>query len=200
MTGGSYVAGATGSHSVTVSYDDVNRYREDNEGNNTLKRTLVVGASNTGTGLRGRYYNLPANGVYPPANPFGATPTLTRTDATVNFGWLNSAPGGSVTADNYAVSWEGVVEAPVSGTYTFTTRSDDGVRLFVNGVSVINNWTDHGPTDNNSAGITLSAGQRVPVRMEYYERGGGAEARLHWAYPGQVKQVVPLTRLYPAVH
>ena len=46
-------------------------------------------------------------------------------------------------ADNFSVRWSGQVLAPVTGTYTFTTTSDDGVRLYVNGQLLIDNWTDH---------------------------------------------------------
>lgn len=89
------------------------------------------------------------------------------------------------------------MQAPVSGNYTFSTASDDGVRLWVNGVLRINNWSDHAPTTNTSAPVALVAGQKYSIVMEYYERGGGAVARLQWAYPGQATQVIPQSRLYP---
>ena len=60
------------------------------------------------------------------------------------------------------------------------TETDDGVRLWLNDAQVINNWTDHGPTKDTTAAITLIAGQRYDVTMEYYEKGGGAEARASW--------------------
>ena len=58
------------------------------------------------------------------------------------------------------------------------------MRLWLNGVQIVNNWTDHGPTTNTSTVITLTAGQRVSIRMEYYEKTGGAVARLRWLAPG----------------
>lgn len=64
-----------------------------------------------------------------------------------------------------------------SETYTFYTVSDDGVRLWVNGVLVINHWTDH-PATENAGTVTLAAGQLYDIRMEFYERSGGAVARL----------------------
>ena len=75
--------------------------------------------------------------------------------------------------------------APVTGTYTFTTTSDDGVRLYVNGQLLIDNWTDHrGRTEQRDAS-SLAAGQRYDIRMDYYDHATLATARLSWAYPGQ---------------
>jgi hypothetical protein len=141
-------------------------------------------------GLTAKYYKDPGNGTH------FATLVLTRVDPTVNFTWGTAAPAAGVTADNFSVRWTGRVQAPVTGTYRFTTVSDDGIRLTVNGVQVINNWTDHAVTTNTSAGISLTAGVKYTITLEYYEKGGDATAKLQWSYPGQAVQVIPLTRLF----
>jgi hypothetical protein len=141
-------------------------------------------------GLTAKYYKDPGNGTH------FATLVLTRIDPTVNFTWGTAAPAAGVTADNFSVRWTGRVQAPVTGTYRFTTVSDDGIRLTVNGVQVINNWTDHAATTNTSAGISLTAGVKYTITLEYYEKGGDATARLQWAYPGQALQVIPASRLF----
>lgn len=140
------------------------------------------------TGLRGDYFaNL----------TFSGTAALTRFQA-VDFDWGTGAPGPGVPADNFSVRWTGFVTAPTGGTYRFRTVSDDGVRLWVNGTRVINNWTDHGPTTDTSTSIRLSAGQRVPIGLDYYERGGGAVIRLQWLTPGALQYVpVPAGVLTP---
>jgi hypothetical protein len=61
---------------------------------------------------------------------------------------------------------------------------------------VIDNWTDHASTTNTSAPIALEAGVKYAIRMEFYERGGGAIARLLWAHPGQGQTVIPQARLF----
>ena len=91
---------------------------------------------------------------------------------------------------------DGSIEAPVTGTYTFYTVSDDGVRLWVNGQRIISNWTDHGATENSGT-ITLTAGQRYTIRMDFYENGGNATARLLWSNASIPKAVVPTVRLFP---
>ncbi len=69
-----------------------------------------------------------------------------------------------------------------AGPYLFTTTADDGVRVFLDGVSLINQWKDQGPT-TYTATQTVTAGSHI-VRMEFYENGGGAVARLSWANTG----------------
>ena len=85
----------------------------------------------------------------------------------------------------------------MSGAYTFATESDDGVRLWINNQQVINNWTDHGATTNTSAPITLTAGVSYDVRLEFYDRTGGAIIRLLWSYPGQSQVIIPQSALFP---
>ena len=55
-------------------------------------------------------------------------------------------------------------------------------------------WSTTGRTTRlrqNSGNLALAAGQKYDIRLEFYERGGLATARLSWAYPGQALQVVP---------
>ncbi|WP_273844813.1 PA14 domain-containing protein [Rubrobacter calidifluminis] len=120
---------------------------------------------------------------------------VSRVDPTVNFDWGNGSPDPAIGPDTFSARWTGQIEAPVSGDYTFTTTSDDGVRLFVNGQELIDDWGDHAPTDDSGT-ITLQAGQRYDIQMDYYEDGGGAVAKLQWSYPGQPEQVVPSSVLY----
>ena len=142
-----------------------------------------------GTGLRGDYYNF--------INLTGA-PVLTRTDATVDFDFGTGSPGGNTLSDYFSARWTGQIQSPIAGDVTLTTISDDGVRLYLNGQLIIDNWTYHAPTTNNSSPLSLVAGQKYDVRMEMYENTGGAVAKLHWSYAGQADQAIPRQYLYPA--
>ncbi len=147
----------------------------------------VVGGGGNGTGLTGDYYdNMDFTGF-----------ALTRVDATVNFNWGSGAPDASMGADSFSVQWTGQVEPLYSENYTFYTNSDDGVRLWVNGQSLIDNWTDHGPTEDSGI-IGLTAGTKYDISMDFYENGGGAVAELRWSSPSQAKEVIPQTQLYEA--
>ena len=147
----------------------------------------VVPVGGTGNGLLGTYF---------PSTGFTGV-SVTRTDATVNFDWGYGSPVSGIGVDAFSVRWAGQVQAQFFETYTFTTMSDDGVRLWVNGQQLINNWTDHGPSENSGT-ITLVAGQKYDVKMEYYENGGGAVAKLSWASPSTAKQIIPASQLYPS--
>jgi hypothetical protein len=155
----------------------------------TTDDVVVTVNAASANGLTAQYYNDPGNGTH------FATLVLTRIDSTINFNWSGS-PASGVKSDNFSVRWTGRVEAPVSGTYRFSTVSDDGIRVWVNGQLVINNWTDHPSTTNTSAAISLTAGTRYTLKVEYYEHTGNTVARLQWSYPGQATQVIPQSRLF----
>lgn len=119
-------------------------------------------------------------------------------DPTVNFTWGTNAPNSIVPADNFAARWTGQVRAKTSETYTFYTRSDDGIRLWVNGQLLINNWTDHDVIEN-SGSIVLTAGQSYDIKLEYYDSTGGATAQLLWSSPTQAKEIVPASQLFQGI-
>ncbi len=124
---------------------------------------------------------------------------LTRIDPQIDFNWGD--PGGpdpAVGNDQFSARWTGEVEAPFTETYTFYTNSDDGVRLWIDGKQLVDNWTDHGPTENSGT-IDLVAGNTYSLQMEYYENGGGAVAELRWSSPSTPKQIVPQAALSPPV-
>ncbi|MCX8091420.1 MAG: PA14 domain-containing protein, partial [Verrucomicrobiae bacterium] len=139
----------------------------------------------TGTGLRGLYYD----------NTDFSALKLARVDGPVNFDWGNGSPHAALGADTFAVRWIGQVEPRYSQTYTFYTGTDDGVRLWVNGVLLIDRWNDQAHTEW-SGSIALTAGQKYDIRMDYYENGGAASAQLRWSSPSQVKEIIPASQLY----
>jgi alpha-tubulin suppressor-like RCC1 family protein len=138
------------------------------------------------TGLTGNYYD----------NMDFTNLKVTRTDPTVNFNWSWGAPDPSMGADQFTVRWTGKVQTKYSETYTFYTVTDDGVRLWVNNVLLIDDWNNHGSTENSGT-ITLNAGTRYDIKMEYFENGGGAISKLYWSSPSQPKEIIPPNRLFP---
>jgi hypothetical protein len=151
----------------------------------TSSGSTCSAVSGSGTGLNGDYFS----------GTTLATKVLTRSDATVDFQWANAAPASGVPADNFSVRWTGQISPRYSGATTFYTSSDDGVRLWINGQLLIDNWTNHGTTEN-SGSVTLTAGQKYDLKLEYYEATGGATARLLWSSSCEPKAVVPSSQLY----
>jgi len=84
-----------------------------------------------------------------------------------------------------------------SETYTFYTTSDDGIRLWVNGVQLVNDWVRQGATEM-SGSINLVAGQKYDIVIEYYEAAGYAVTKLAWSSPSTPKAIIPASALYPA--
>jgi glucose/arabinose dehydrogenase len=154
--------------------------------NTTYTATYRVMTGGPGTGLAATYYNN--------ANFTGTT--VVRTDPTVNFDWASGSPAPALGANTFSARWTGQVQPQFSETYTFYTQSDDGVRLWVNNVLLVNNWTDHALTENSGT-IALTGGQRYDIRMEFYENTGLATARLLWSSLSTAKAVVPAASLYP---
>jgi glucan endo-1,3-alpha-glucosidase len=173
-----------GNHTIEAFADDVNRIAESNESNNKLGKSMFVPTA-PGTGLAGQYFD----------NMDFTNPKLSRTDTVINFNWGSGSPVSTMGPDQFSVRWTGQVQPKYSETYTFYTNSDDGVRLWVNGQQIINNWTDHAPTVNKGT-ISLVAGQKYDIKMEFYENGGGAIAGLSWSSISQGKQVIPKAQLY----
>ncbi len=120
---------------------------------------------------------------------------VTRVDPTVDFSWAYGSPDASIAPDTFSARWTGKIQPKFSETYTFSTTSDDGVRLWVNGQEIVNNWTNHGATVNSGT-IALQAGQKYDIKMEYYENTGNAVAKLAWASASQPLQIVPTGQLF----
>lgn len=140
----------------------------------------------TGTGLLGEYFD----------NADFTALKVVRVDATVNASWGTGAPAPGVGVDTFSVRWTGQVEAPVTGTYTFHATTDNGRRLWVNGVRIIDRWIED--TLSYSGTVSLTAGQRYDIQLEMYENTGSAGAKLEWSAPGLTREVIPSNRLYPA--
>lgn len=119
---------------------------------------------------------------------------LFRIDPTVDFNWGAGAPDGALPANGFSTRWTGEVRPEFSETYRFFTSTDDGVRLWVNNVLVIDRWVDQSVTEW-WADVPLTAGNWYPIRMEYYENGGDAVARLSWRSASQPKEIIPEARL-----
>lgn len=137
-------------------------------------------------GLRGSYF----------ANTSLTNLAFTRIDPVINFP-TGVTSGPRLPGDHYSVRWAGKIRARTSGRYEFRTVSDDGVRLWVNGRRLINNWTDHGPTEDIGA-ISLSGNQSYDIVLEYYQGGGPAEITLRWNPPGGTLGIIPASELSPA--
>ena len=143
-------------------------------------------------GLLGRYYS----------DMESQTEHSVRIDTGIDFNFGDAPPTGSKP---FSVSWIGYLEARARGTYTLSTVTDDGVRLWLNdrpGASrqagarlLIDQWVPQSATEHRAT-VELKAGRYYPLRVDYFERSGDAEARLFWSGPGIEKQIIPASNLW----
>jgi len=141
-----------------------------------------------GTGLLGEYFA---------GKELAGKPVVTRVDPTIAFDWLLNGPAPGLPADGFSVRWRGQVVPRFSETYTFQTYSDDGVRVWVDGKLLIDDWKNQAATANQGK-IALEAGKRYDIRVEYYEQDRTANMMLAWVSPSQPYEIIPKSRLYPA--
>ena len=122
--------------------------------------------------------------------------TVNRTDSQINFNWDNKSPVSLIAPTTFSVRWTGKIKAAKTERYTFHVNSDDGVRLWVNGQRLLNCWTVHPPTDFTSASISLVAGQKYDIKIEYFQRFGRSRIALAWSSKSMGKQLVPASALF----
>jgi hypothetical protein len=105
-------------------------------------------------------------------------PALVRNDTDIQFNWGAASPApGVIPKDGFSVRWTRRLDLR-PGTYRFSVTVDDGVRLWVDGRLVIDQWRDQSSTTYH-ADVSVPAGG-VQVRMEYYDSLLDAVARLTW--------------------
>lgn len=122
---------------------------------------------------------------------FSNAPVITKCERSIENDWGESGPGtridsgkadGPATAksvgnDHFSVRWEGDFNFE-PGVYTFVARADDGIRVYVGGQLIINEWRIQGVKEFK-AKRTMTGGT-YHVKVEYFENVGGAEARVRW--------------------
>ena len=126
--------------------------------------TLIVTPTN---GFTGKYYD----------NLKFSTLKVTRTDSAINFDWGYGSPATSISPDTFSVRWTGNINFS-GGNYTFKATVDDGMKIWIDGIQVLNKWFDQ-PATTYTFNRTLTAGVHT-VRIDYYENYGSAVAKLSW--------------------
>jgi len=166
--------------------DGITDGEEVTNGTNPLISESVEAA---GFGLQGDYYAGTNFNSY----------VDSRIDASIDFDFWelsNDMPFG-MAGDNFSIRWTGEIEIPYTDEYRFRIRSDDGMRLWIDGQEVISRWRQ-GFQDRTSAPIALQSGQRVTIQIEYFEAGGTETIRLFWrSATYQNEEVIPQAYLYP---
>jgi len=124
---------------------------------------------------------------------FFYTPVKVTVDPQINMDWGTGLI--TPTGANYiSVRWVGKVKTQYAETYTFYATTDDGARLWVDSVPLIDRWDSY--CNETSATIALKANVFYDIKMEYKQVTGSAFAKLSWASQSTPKEIVPSSQLY----
>jgi hypothetical protein len=162
------------------------------QGSNLWGNTITEGSvavrmsAGNGNGLKAQYFNNMT---------LTGPPVLSRVDQAVAFDWGTGSPDPAVASDAFSVRWTGQVQGFATEAYTFETESEDGVRLWIDGVLVIDEWLNGGPT-KYTATVNLTAGTKYAIVLEYFNNTGAAVVKLRWSSATTPYDFVPQTQLY----
>ncbi|MFA6515164.1 MAG: peptidoglycan-binding protein [Candidatus Paceibacterota bacterium] len=145
----------------------------------------AVNPSNTVQGLDYKYYEGTSYTVLP------NFPTLTpvKTGTTTDFD-ITLADRPEVFSFNFT----GYVTVPTDGDYIFYTSSDDGSRIYIDDILIVNNDGLHDLIEQSGT-IGLRAGKHA-ISTQYFNQLGGKSLSVRYAGPGITKQLIPTASLF----
>ena len=145
-----------------------------------------AGAADAVHGLQAEFFDAP---------DLTGSPVVTRVDPTVDFDWGLAEPVPGV-GDTFSVRWSGTVTPRYSERYKLLITSDDGVRLYIDGQPVIDDFTMHASLER-SGEVSLTAGKAHRIELEYFDGVKHANVKLEWRSRSQAREVVPQSALAP---
>ncbi len=203
------VGGGAGQKSLSVTYGSVGAgvaevaipaavLFQPLDGGATVQPAAPVTAGDLDPGLHYKYFE--ANLTTFPAD-FNTQTPLAVGGSTTGFDRspfpITARP--AARAENYAFQWNGYILVGVQGAYTFTTESDDGSALYIDGVKVVTDNDGTHAGQSRSGVVTLAMGYHA-IRVDYFQAGGGAAGAslgVSWQGPGVATDVaIPLTVLF----
>ena len=142
-------------------------------------------------GLTATSYNRQGYNNAPPLPTANETPLNTENVSNIDFQWGGGLVLNSGKAEDVLVAFEGNIMVPADGWYTFYAPGDDGIKLTIAGMNLINDWYDKGGGGSVSEPMWIRAGILYPTTLYYYENGGGAWVQLLYSTADSGFTVVP---------
>jgi len=178
----------------STTYEWQVRYQDDLGGwsqySNPTQFT-VAAAVGVGIGLTGTYF------AYDTKRDVITKLVGVRLDPVIDFDWGLAKPHPSSPANNFFIYWEGSVLPEFSEEYRIRIKADGGVRLWVNGQIVIDDFESAKFALYRSGTVSLEAGIPAAVRIQYFDSTGAASMQLRWSSLNQPLEVIPQVRLFP---
>jgi len=111
-------------------------------------------------------------------------------DKVIDHSWpappLATIPAGLSRLDDFSARWNGTLEPPEDGEYEIGVEGDDGYRLYLDDAVVLERWENGGKRLASTRRV-LSKGQRVKVKLEYFQATSDRSLRLAWRTPSAIR-------------
>ncbi|MGE4197953.1 MAG: M12 family metallo-peptidase, partial [Phycisphaerales bacterium] len=159
---------------------------------NVVRPRRAVGITNSMPGVAASYFDLASPSVLPDFSTL--TPYLNTSISSINIPSTSGNFANSGRADQVGAVFSGFISAPATDFYALSIESDDGSRLYVGSTLVADNDGLHGMVERSGT-IALAAGLH-PVRVEFFENGGGAGCIARWQSSSLARQVIPAARWF----
>ncbi len=145
----------------------------------------ILGCLAAQPGLKAEYYN---------GTDFDEKVT-TRIEPMIDLSWNNDPPVAGIDPHYCSIRWTGILNAPQSGTYTFSAKVDDGIRVWVGGILVIDNWKLN--DDGRFTGkIIMQEGVPYNLKVEYFNALVEGEVRLLWQLPEAERPIIVESKFF----
>ncbi|HSH95573.1 MAG TPA: TIM-barrel domain-containing protein, partial [Roseimicrobium sp.] len=129
-----------------------------------------------------------------------------RVDPVIDFAWdkvkregvganPRTDPIPGLNMDGFSVRWQGFIQAARAGAYTIRLRADDGMRMWIDGNLVVDDWNER-PSLIKAVKVDLPADKQVPIKVEYFQGVRQAEVDLRWQPPADDAKKVFTRKVY----
>lgn len=141
---------------------------------------------NDGTGLTAGYYT-----------PDFKTLLLRRVEPNINIFDITHPQIHYAVPASYAARWEGFIIPQTTENYTFICAAGGGVRLWIDGNLIIDQWDERYPGDIVSKPVALKVGVPYTIKLEYYNDDDRSECLLDWSTGTIKREAIPMDQLFP---
>ena len=126
--------------------------------------------ADTGSNWTGAYYNNMT---------LSGSPVFNRIDPALVFNWGPYGPGPGIGGESWSARWTSI-QYLNAGTYQFNVTADDGIRVYIDGQTVIDAWHDEAATAY-TANVAVVTGTHA-IQVDYYQHQGDASLTVSWNY------------------
>ena len=143
-----------------------------------VQNNMIETVTTSGNGLLAEIYDNRGYNASPPL-PGDDRKVYETHVPNIDFQWYSGTILGT-GAEDIAVKFTGTITATTDKSVTFYAPGDDGVKLYIDGELVINDWVDKGGGGSLSREIAFEANTPKQITLWFYENGGGANVWLYW--------------------